>query len=593
MGIITSLIQMKNQKDMQTKMSAIEGYKAAMTNAPTPEAYEWAKKGIIDLTVGDLTGGGTGKKSGRGGGGGGSGGGGSDPFHTIISGLVGTLDKFNPLTASQQTRQTLSRDAAARPAKMSLTPEEQEQLRTKQQTAEDQEKLKYQEALQKQKADLERKQQLQQANDLTDRLTAEGGLSPEEIKRKVDESVYGIKPEDKDSSGEKIELVDGSGNETVVFRSPTSRKVYDAAGKPVDLLEMLTKGGMKYKQKEPAGSGQDAGAYLKERESALKNLHPDWTPEQVKTQASKDALKHQDDQDRARNVGVEIRMRNASEGNKPVDKDSVGYWAKFIADGGQIPYALMRGMNKKMAADLMVQIPQIAATRGESPADLIARQADVKGLDSALLAMEKQYATTSSFEKTARENLDRAIAAAGKIADTGSPFFNKPWRRAESELQGKPEYAAFHAARVTAFTEVSKVLNNPNGSGAVSDSARKEADSALGDNATLEQLMSAANILKADMETRTRNMQETIQATKNKLSGRSGDPGGGVGGAGGSGAGGGVGGGGRSSQNSPIKMKVDSDGQRLGLVNNKWVKLAIDENGKILGLIDGKWVSVQ
>jgi hypothetical protein len=178
---------------------------------------------------------------------------------------------------------------------------------------------------------------------------------------------------------------------------------------------------------------------------------------------------------------------------------------------------MMRSMGKRQVADIMNAVPVYAEQNGLSIGDVLANQADVKALAGSLRPMETQYALTKAFEQTAAQNLDRAIAAAGKIADTGSPFFNKPWRAVEKDLLGKPEYSAFHAARVTAFTEVSKVLNGSLGNGAVSDSARREAETSLGENASLDQLKAAANILKQDMQSRTANMEKMISETKKKI----------------------------------------------------------------------------
>ena len=214
-----------------------------------------------------------------------------------------------------------------------------------------------------------------------------------------------------------------------------------------------------------------------------------------------------------------VTVNNATTSNAPMQPQTKSYLAGLINAGKPIPYGLLRGMSKQATANLLDELPRLAAEQGMSVGDVIAKQADIKALSGALDTMQKQYAQISSFEHTAGMNLDRAITAAGKIGDTGSPLFNKSFRAVQKDFQGKPELAAYEAARVTAFTEVSKVLSGAAGAGAATEGARAEAEGVLRGDYTLEQLQSAANMLKLDMATRTGNMRETIDAIKVKIAG--------------------------------------------------------------------------
>ena len=215
-----------------------------------------------------------------------------------------------------------------------------------------------------------------------------------------------------------------------------------------------------------------------------------------------------------------INVNNAAVSNAPMQPRTKSYLAGLINAGKPIPYGLLRGMSKQATANLLDELPRLAAEQGMTVGDVIAKQADIKALGDSLTVMQKQYAQISSFEHTASMNLDRAITAAGKIGDTGSPLFNKPFRAVQKDLAGKPELAAYEAARVTAFTEVSKVLSGATGAGAATEGARHEAEDILRGNYTLEQLQSAANMLKLDMATRTGNMRETIDAIKGQIAGK-------------------------------------------------------------------------
>ena len=221
-----------------------------------------------------------------------------------------------------------------------------------------------------------------------------------------------------------------------------------------------------------------------------------------------------------RQTAAAANVNNAATSNAPMQPATKSYLAGLINAGKPIPYGLLRGMSKQATANLLDELPRLAAEQGMTVGDVIAKQADVKALGDALAVMQRQYAQISSFEHTASMNLDRAIGAAGKIGDTGSPLFNKPFRKAQKDFAGKPELAAYEAARVTAFTEVSKVLSGATGTGAATEGARHEAEEVLKGDYTLEQLQSAANMLKLDMATRTGNMRETIEAIKGKIAGK-------------------------------------------------------------------------
>ena len=334
-----------------------------------------------------------------------------------------------------------------------------------------------------------------------------------------------ITPTPKDNTTERQEWVDAKGESHTTYRSPGTGKVVDEdTNAPVDLAQKKLKEGWKAAQKETPDV-----APLRSKEERLKVEHPDWPADKVKIEAAKALDKEEADKAKNAQTRLNITVQNAAQNSIPAKPEVTNYWANYIYGGGQIPYGELRNLGRKAVLDIMSMVPQIAAQRGETTGDLVARQSDVKALTASLNKMEPAYAATKAFEQTARANLDRAIGAASKIVDSGSPWINRPWREAEKELLGKPEYAAFHAARVVAFTEVSKVLNNPQGSGAVSDSARKEAEGALGEGATLEQLQAAADILKQDMTSRITAMEDTIKATKARIAGGASAPGGGKG----------------------------------------------------------------
>jgi hypothetical protein len=147
----------------------------------------------------------------------------------------------------------------------------------------------------------------------------------------------------------------------------------------------------------------------------------------------------------------------------------------------------------------------VAANKGEFGADA-----------ASLKKLTELRNSVGAFEKTANANLDRFIATAGKVADSGSPLINQPYRAVKRRLIGDQDVAAFEAARIAAQNEIARVLNTANLSGQLTDSARHEMQTALSPDATLGQIVATAKILKADMQSRRESYDSQIA----ELSGR-------------------------------------------------------------------------
>lgn len=150
---------------------------------------------------------------------------------------------------------------------------------------------------------------------------------------------------------------------------------------------------------------------------------------------------------------------------------------------------------------------------------LAANSAAFKANQDSLKSLQKNFDQVTAFENTAGKNLDQFLTTAQKVADSGSAWVNTPLRSVNRGMLGSADQAAFDAARATALTEISKVLNSSNASGVLSDSARQEVSSLIGPGATLGQIMSAANILKTDMANRHQSYQEQIQDIQSRLGG--------------------------------------------------------------------------
>lgn len=152
--------------------------------------------------------------------------------------------------------------------------------------------------------------------------------------------------------------------------------------------------------------------------------------------------------------------------------------------------------------------------------DIAGNRANYRADSGSLAALQKQRDAITSFEQTASKNIDIFLETAGKIVDTGSPFANSVARAVSGQALGSPDVAAYNAARQVAINEVAKITSNPNMSGVLSDTARKEVEAFNPANATLKQTVAVMRILKRDMANRTLALDETLRAIRARMGGQ-------------------------------------------------------------------------
>lgn len=192
--------------------------------------------------------------------------------------------------------------------------------------------------------------------------------------------------------------------------------------------------------------------------------------------------------------------------------------AEMFATTGVLPSL---GMGKEAAKTRSEIINE--AAKNFPQVDFATNKAAYQANTTSLKNLQKQQDALESFENTAGKNLDQFITTAKSVIDSGSPLINKPLRAITGSVLGTQNQAAFNTARQVAVTEIAKVLNNPNGSAAVSDSNRKEIQGLIGPDATLGQIYRASEILRADMKNRRDSGREEIKAITDRI-GKSGAP---------------------------------------------------------------------
>lgn len=191
--------------------------------------------------------------------------------------------------------------------------------------------------------------------------------------------------------------------------------------------------------------------------------------------------------------------------------------AQLYATTGQMP-ALGFG---KAGAQLRIAIANRAAELYPG-ADLASNKAGFASGQATLTQVMKMKNAVEAYEKTASRNLDIFLSAAKQIPDTGVPWLNQPLRSVSVGALGSKDVAAFNAARQVALTEISRVVNNPNLTGVLSDSAREEIMSLNPANATFSQIKRVVEVLKQDMKNRHDSLVEQERSLREQLKGAQG-----------------------------------------------------------------------
>lgn len=192
--------------------------------------------------------------------------------------------------------------------------------------------------------------------------------------------------------------------------------------------------------------------------------------------------------------------------------DAIKLTAHQFAMTGQLPPMGMGKTGAKVRTDIIN-----AAADEYKNLDLPSQVAAYKANQASLTKLQGVADKVTAFESTAGKNLDQFLALADKIPDTGVPWLNTPIRLVNDKMVGSENQAAANAARDVALREIARVTNDPNLSGVISDSARKEVSSLSPQNATFAQIKAVAKVLKQDMANVHSSLNEQIGAVQQRI----------------------------------------------------------------------------
>jgi hypothetical protein len=225
--------------------------------------------------------------------------------------------------------------------------------------------------------------------------------------------------------------------------------------------------------------------------------------------------------------GVELKQPPANDPNAlpPGWTDQqLNFQADLYNKTGQIPSygfghdaTVIRSAITKRAADR-------ASGSGQSAGDLVSGRAEIKGLTQALGVLEKQKAAVDAFENTAVANGAVLDKLADKVDRTGVPVVERWLRAGQREVAGDTDVNNFNAQMHLYRNEVAKIMTNPNLTGVLTDTARREGEDFLGGNISAKMLHGLIPLLNADMGRRKGAISDEIASVKSQMGGTSAPP---------------------------------------------------------------------
>lgn len=152
-------------------------------------------------------------------------------------------------------------------------------------------------------------------------------------------------------------------------------------------------------------------------------------------------------------------------------------------------------------------------------ANPIAGKADFAANQAALTQITKNLNAVEAFGKTAEKNAQVMLNRMKLVPDTGIPYFNTPIRELARKGGGSAEVSAYRAALTTVIPEFSRILNNPNLTGQLTDTARKEMEHVIDGSSTLNQMMKTLEVLKQDKENRIKDLRSQQESLRQSIRG--------------------------------------------------------------------------
>lgn len=204
-------------------------------------------------------------------------------------------------------------------------------------------------------------------------------------------------------------------------------------------------------------------------------------------------------------AGEEARARAIADGRAPVP-------SREAQRAPEIRRIINRAYEINPDLDAAVYHGNVAAERSRA-------SAEPRALSYTLNRLTAQDSAVTAFENTALKNGQILLTLAEKVDKTGVPVIERWIRAGRASIAGDPDVTNFNAQIQLFGNEVAKILTNPNLTGVLTDTARKEVENFLPAGASLKQIKAIVPLLARDFKNRSGAIRDEIKDVQSRLKG--------------------------------------------------------------------------
>ena len=174
----------------------------------------------------------------------------------------------------------------------------------------------------------------------------------------------------------------------------------------------------------------------------------------------------------------------------------------------------------KMMSKIANERVKLMRESGVTSEDVVSGRAGFKADTASLNKITPQYDAITAFEKTAIRNGKILIELADKVDTTGVPVLERWIRAGRKSIAGDTDVAKFEAQMNLYRAEAARILTQPNLTGVLTDTARKEMEEVIRNSASAKQVREVVNLLERDFNNRKETLEEQIGAIRSRMRGR-------------------------------------------------------------------------
>lgn len=176
----------------------------------------------------------------------------------------------------------------------------------------------------------------------------------------------------------------------------------------------------------------------------------------------------------------------------------------------------IRSETQRRGQDLSAS-PEVAAEKAKAR---LQATGELKAEVQDLTKLRQQQSAVNSFENTAIKNGEVLVDLAKKVDKTGVPVFERWIRAGRHELAGDTDVSEFNFQYQTFVTEVARILQSPNLTGALPVSMRHEIQEGLPRASSAKQFEQTFQRIKKDFQFRKDSIDDEVKSVRENIRGQ-------------------------------------------------------------------------